>query len=237
MKQLFITILLVFLSAFIILGQEDSLYQKNRWTVSAGCNYQFAKLPIVYGRNINNNSIYYLNYNLKNNFSPEINISLCLDRTQKYVIPICGLNITDNITRYYEEGFTSTSSTPFDTFIAENYFHQISAAPYVGMEFKFPVSKKLLLQFTLISVNRFGYYYILNKYDYVDKIRTIYQDYYFDFNVNFNLGFGFILNTKGRIKPGFMIYKPLFNSGGIFGDEFFLKNYYDQIGGGLLLNF
>jgi hypothetical protein len=155
--------------------------------------------------------------------------------------PVGGFNITDNIIKYSGKGTISTSHYNQNTTIvdvnSDNTLHQISISPYYGMECKFPVSDKADLLFSLISVNRIGYYYILNKNSHIDNTLSREQDFYFEFNVNFNLSFGFILKTKGRIKPGFMIYKPLFNSQGIFGEEFYLKNYYDQIGGGLLLNF
>ena len=112
-------------------------------------------------------------FSFKNSFSPEINISYCLDPTQKYFFPIGGINITDKITRYNTDGYFSISnSSQSGTLIninAESTFNQVSVSPLFGMECKFPVSEKLTLQFTLISINRIGYYYILNKYSNIDQ--------------------------------------------------------------------
>lgn len=237
MKKAIIGFLIVPLFVIHVFGQNDSILQKNRWTIAFGCRYEFAKTNIYQESYASSNYSYNLGYTLYNSVSPEVNISLCIDRTPKYLFPIAGISIADNITHFYNEGYIINSNS-LENIASSNYFHQISASPYIGIEGKFPVHKKIIFDFSLTSVHKIGYYYFLNSKDYTNDSKKIKShDWYGEYNVNFILSFGAIFDLGKKIKPGFIIYKPLLNESGLFGNDFNLKNYYEAIGFGLLLNF
>ena len=237
MNKAIFSFLILLLFSIHVFGQNDSILQKNRWTLTFGSKYEFATSETIHESYTSSNLSYDLNYSLYNSFSPEINISFCLDRTPKYLFPVAGISLEDNITHFYNEGNMINSNT-LEIFASSNYFHQISASPFIGIEGKFPVHKKIILDFSLTSVHKIGYYYFLKNIDYTnDSKKTNTHDWYGEYNVNFIFSFGAIFDFGHKIKPGFIIYKPLLNEGGLFGNDFRLKNYYEAIGFGLLLNF